>query len=176
MCLRRLSKGEAYSLPVLRHSLYLFRQSAGDLFQWNWSSEFSKTLTRIMLSLFLMIVLARWYILLMKNNISQSKDVLVYFETRYSTTRATRWALLQSIHSVHGWALAICIPFIWKEIEGVSFCPHGTEGLKEDADRALEEITRGYTFSYTSWREFLPMAKFFMHNSVHASNGTVIRE
>uniref|UniRef100_A0AAV1V1N0 Integrase catalytic domain-containing protein n=1 Tax=Peronospora matthiolae TaxID=2874970 RepID=A0AAV1V1N0_9STRA len=44
-----------------------------------------------------------------------------------------------------------------------------TDGRTERVKRVLEEILRGYVHSFTSWREFLPMAEFAINNSVHAS-------
>ena len=44
-----------------------------------------------------------------------------------------------------------------------------TDGKTERVNRVLEEIIRGYVHSFPSWSEFLPMAKFAIKNSVHAS-------
>ena len=44
-----------------------------------------------------------------------------------------------------------------------------TDGQTERVNRVLEEILRGYVQSYPNWSEFLPMVKFVINNSVHAS-------
>uniref|UniRef100_A0AAV1U5L5 Integrase catalytic domain-containing protein n=1 Tax=Peronospora matthiolae TaxID=2874970 RepID=A0AAV1U5L5_9STRA len=44
-----------------------------------------------------------------------------------------------------------------------------TDGQTKRVNRVLEELLRGYVHSFTSCCEFLPMAKFAINNSVHAS-------
>ena len=44
-----------------------------------------------------------------------------------------------------------------------------TDGQTERVNRVLEEMLRGYIQSYPNWSEYLPMAKFTINNSVHAS-------
>ena len=44
-----------------------------------------------------------------------------------------------------------------------------TEGQTERANRVLEEILEGYVHSSSTSSEFLPMVKFAINNSVHAS-------
>ena len=43
------------------------------------------------------------------------------------------------------------------------------DGQTERAKRVLDDILRGYVYSFLSWIEFLPMVDFSINYSVHAS-------
>ncbi|KAE8975412.1 hypothetical protein PR002_g25609 [Phytophthora rubi] len=46
-----------------------------------------------------------------------------------------------------------------------------TDGQTERVNRVLEDVLRSYATSFASWSSFLPMAKFALNNSTHASTG-----
>ncbi|KAE8983803.1 hypothetical protein PR001_g23354, partial [Phytophthora rubi] len=46
-----------------------------------------------------------------------------------------------------------------------------TDGQTERVNRVLEDVLRSYATSFASWSSFLPMAKFALNKSTHASTG-----
>lgn len=44
-----------------------------------------------------------------------------------------------------------------------------TDGQTERVNRVLEDVSRSYATSFSSWSDFLPLAEFAPNNAVHAS-------
>ena len=152
------------------YSLFLYRQSAGSLFQWTLSSVSPKTLTRITGCLFFRTGLARWCILLRFPSQSRLRDALVSLSTRYVDSKGYPVNLYPT--TILGSRRTFgkpCSALSVKRLKMFTFNHSETDFNTERANRVLQKIFRGYVHSFSSRSEFLPMVDFAINNLVHAS-------